>query len=371
MPLTPLEESFEDDNTNSLPVHHTSVHVMDNSNMTSSIPSLSIVSDDPIPSGDHTLSSRDNNKMAAYRRPPMVISSLADPVLQRKLSRYLNGSFDTTLGYTTTTDVTSDTDSIDHVKHPLAVNGCKVTHGRVDNDTQMPDKRTQSVTHKGTQGMTYKETQNSPELDNLWKKFISSPLYTDWVKSKRSPDAKTGMCYCEELKQLEYKSKHCTKLPVEVQTTSHDHMAHGSVNTNGDSHTTLYTDSAVQTSPSLLTTKSSNTSDAVLNDCPCTSSHVIKGTPPSSDNSFADQGSCNITGSCDATGSCEQPASLTKLSLQEACHLFKRDFISNCRHRQRMIHHTRKQREEQLLVTKHQAALADIAKHYKSHYQNG
>lgn len=376
-----MEESFEDNNTNSLPVHYTTVqHSVENS-VIASIPSLSIVSDDQptVLSGDHhALSSRDTNKMVAitvprqYSRPPVVTSSLVDPVLQNRFSKYLNGSFDSTLGYTTT-DVTSDTDSIDHVtKHPPAENAHKVTHGRLHSDVRMLDKRTQAVTQKGTRGVTNKETQKSTELDNLWKQFVASPLYTDWVRSKRSPDTKTGMCYCEELKQLEYKSRHCTKLPVKAQVTTHrDHTTCGNTNVSDDSNTTLYTDTAVQTSPSLLTaTTSTDTRDAVLTDCPCTSSHVIKGSPPSSDSSFSDQVSGEVTGSYDFTGSCEQPASLTKLSLQEACRLFKKDFITNSRQRQRMIHRTRKQREEELVTSKHQAALADLARQYKSH-QNG
>ena len=395
VPLTPLEESFEDDNT-TLPVQNTAA--VDTSFITSSIPSLSIVSDDhtTMLSSDHPmLASRDAQKArdphrvtavtkaGQYRGPPTVITSLVDPVLQNKLSRYLNGSFDSTVGYTTT-DITSDTDSVDHVKRPLTECVHKVTHRRVDNDVLMEDKRTQSVTHRGiqamthrgTQGMTDKETQKATELDNLWKHFIATPLYTDWVKPKRSSDAKTAMCYCEELKQLEYKSKHCTKLPMKPQVTTQAHTTQSSSNiTSSDSRTTLYTDSAVQTSPSLLqTTKStqcSDTSDPLLNDCPCISSHVIKGSPPSSDSSFGDQGSCDITESCDVSGSCEPPASLTKLSLQEACRLFKKDFISNCRHRQRMIHRTRKQREEEIIVNRHQAALVDMARQYKSQHQNG
>ena len=330
--------------------------------ITSSVTSLSIVSDDhsTMPSSDHPVSSRDTSKSAIattttqYKRPPAVVSSLVDPVLHNKFTRYLNGSFDTTLGYTTT-DVTSDTDSIDHVvKHPPAD---KVTHRRIDNAVQMPDKRTQSTTHKGTQSMTCQEAQKSTELDNLWKQFVTSPLYTDWVKAKRSPDAKTRMCYCEELKQIEYKSRHCIKLPVKHKVTTHYPTC---------SSSSLYTDTAVQTSPSLLrATQSCDTSDVVLTDCPCVSSHVIKGSPPSSNDSVDDQGSCDVTGSC------EQPTSLTELSLQEACQLFKKDFISNCRHRQRMICRTRKQREEELVINRHQAALVDMAREYKSRYQNG
>lgn len=321
-------------------------------------------------SNDHpTSSSRDANKAAIgsqYKRPPAVVTSLVDPVLHNKFTRYLNGSFDTTLGYTTT-DVTSDADSVGHVvKPPLRENTDKMTHRRVDNAVQVPDKRTQLMMHKGSQSMTCKETQSmtckeSTELNNLWKQFVASPLYTDWVKTKRSPYAKAGMCYCEELKQIEYKSRHCIKLPVKHEVTKHHTMCGTSDNS------TLYTDTGVQTSPSLLTvtTQSCDTSDAVLTDCPCVSSHVIKGSPPSSDNSVTDQGSCDVTGSC------EQPASLTELSLQEACRLFKKDFISNCRHRQRMIHHTRKQREEELVINRHQAALVDMARDYKSQYQNG
>ena len=331
---------------------------------------------------------RDSHKVAAvtkagqYRGPPVVITSLVDPVLHNKYSRYLNGSFDSTLGYTTT-DITSDTDSVEHVKRLVAEGAHKMTHRRVNNDVQMADKvtqpmthrGTQSVTHRGTQGMAHKETQKATELDNLWKHFIATPLHTDWVKPKRSPDANTAMCYCEELKQLEYKSKHCTKLPVKAQVTAHDHTTCNSGSTSSDSHTTLYTDSAVQTSPSLLratkSTQCSDISDPLLNDCPCVSSHVIKDSLPSSDSSFGDQGSCDVTESCDVTGSCEPPASLTKLSLQEACHLFKKDFISNCRHRQRMIHRTRKQREEEVVANRHRAALADLARQYKCQHQNG
>ena len=343
-------------------------------------------------------------KAGQYRGPPTVITSLVDPVLHNKFSRYLNGSFDSTVGYTTVTDVTSDTDSVEHVKRPLTEGAHKMTHRRINNDVQMTDKMThrgtqatthrgtqpmthrgtqammhrgtQSVTHRGTQDIPHKETQKATELDNLWKHFIATPLYTDWVKPKRSPDAaNTAMCYCEELKQLEYKSKHCTKLPVKTQVTTHDHTTCNNGSTSSDSHTTLYTDSAVQTSPSLLrvtkSTQCSDISDPTLNDCPCVSSHVIKDTPPSSDSSYGDQGSCDATESCDITGSCEQPASLTKLSLQEACRLFKKDFISNCRHRQRMIHHTRKQREEEVVASRHQAALADLARQYKCQHQNG
>ena len=363
-----MEESFEEDN-NSLQC--SSVQ------NTSLVPSLSIVSDDhstmPLSNDHPTSSSRDTNKPAIasqYKRPPAMVTSLIDPVLHNKFTRYLNGSFDTTLGYTTT-DVASDADSIGHVKPLSAEVTDKTTHRRVDNAIQVPDKRTQLMTHKGSQSMTCKETQSvackeaqkSTELDNLWKQFVASPLYTDWVK--RSPDAKTGMCYCEELKQIEYKSRHCIRLPVKHKVTTR--------HTTSSDNSTLYTDTGVQTSPSLLTvtTQSCDTSDAVLTDCPCVSSHVIKGSPPSSDNSVADQGSCDVTRSCDVTGSCEQPASLTELSLQEACRLFKKDFISNCRHRQRMIHHTRKQREEELVINRHEAALADMARDYKSRYQNG
>ena len=348
------------------------------------MPSLSIVSDDhstmPLSNDHPTSSSRDKPAIASqYKRLPAVVTSLVDPVLHNKFTRYLNGSFDTTLGYTTT-DVTSDTDSVGHVvKPPPAENTDKMTHRRVDNAIQVPDKtthkepqsmtckETQSVTCKETQSMTCKEAQRSTELDNLWKQFIVSPLYTDWVKAKRSPDAKAGMCYCEELKQIEYKSKHCIKLPVKHKVTTH-HTTYSS-----SDNSTSYTDTGVQTSPSLLTvsTQLCDTSDAVLTDCPCVSSHVIKGSPPSSDNSVIDQRSCDVTGSCDVTESCEQPASLTELSLQEACRLFKKDFISNCRHRQRMIHHTRKQREEEVVINRHQAALADMARDYKSQYQNG
>ena len=321
-------------------------------------------------SNDHPISSsRDTNQPAIatttnqYKRPPAVVS-LVDPVLHNKFTRYLDGSFDTTLGYTTT-DVTSDTDSTHHVvKHPPAENTDRMTHRKVDNALQMPDKRTQLMRHQGTQSMTCKEmtnkeAQKSTELDNLWKQFVGSPLYTDWVKAKRSPDAKTGMCYCEELKQIEYKSRHCIKLPVK-----HKVITHHTTCSNDNSYSTLYTDTAVQTSPSLLTV-TTQSCDVVLTDCPCVSSHVIKGSPPSPDNSVDDQGSCDVTGSC------EQPASLTELSLQEACQLFKKDFISNCRHRQRMIHHTRKQREEELVVNRHQVALANMARDYKSQYQNG
>ena len=357
VPLTPLEESFEEENT------LLQCSNVDHSVMTSSTPSLSIVSDNHSTSNDHSaLSSHDANKPASvvttlpsyYKRPPAVVSSLVDPVLHNKFTRYLNGSFESTLGYTTT-DITSDVDSIDHVKQIMAIeNNDKLTRGRVDNGVQVVDK-----THKGTQDMTCKETQRSTELDNLWKEFITGPLYTDWV---RSPDR---MCYCEQLKQIEYKSRHCVKLPVKQRATIH---CHGSGNT---SDTTLYSDTGVQTSPSLLTvTRSTGTTDALI-DCPCVSSHVIKASPPSSDNSFDDQGSCGITESCDITGSCEQPASLTDLSLQEACRLFKKDFISNSQRRQRMIHHTRRQREEESVINQHKVALANMAREYKRQYQNG
>lgn len=349
VPLTPLEESFEDNSTNSSPVQHT----IDNS--TASIPPLSIISD------DHTLSSRDTNKTTAgtvtskYNRPPAVIPSLVDSVLHNKFSRYLNGSFDSMLGYTTT-DVTSDVDSVDHVKHPLVEN--KMMCGRVDNPVRVADKRIQLMTHKGTQLVTHKgtqckETQKSTELDNLWQKFLTSPLYIDWVES----DHNGGMCYCEELKQLEYKCRNCRKLSTKPQVTVH----HEHSTCSGDSRTTLYTDTGTQTSPSLLrTTKSTQ-----LTNCPCVSSCVIRGSPPSSDSSLSDQGSCDLTGSY------EQPASLTKLSLQEACHMFKRDFISNCRHRQKMINLIKRQREEELLANRHQAALADLMRDHKTQYQNG
>ena len=361
MPLTPLEESFEEDNTSLLNVQHSVI--------TSSTPSLSIISDNYSTSNDHsTLSSRDVNKPAGvvttlpsyYKRPPTVVSSLVDPVLHNKFTRYLNSSFESTLGYTTT-DVTSDVDSIDHVKQIMDVkqimateNNDKMTHGRVDNGAQVVDK-TQVTTHKGTQSVTRKETQRSTELDNLWKQFITGPLYTDWVKSA------DGMCYCEQLKQIEYKSRHCMKLPVKHRVATHH------CSSSNTSDTTLYSDTAVQTSPSLLTlTRSTDTTDAFLTDCPCVSSHVIKASPPSSDNSTFDDKE-----SCDITGSCEQPASLTELSLQEACQLFKRDFISNSQHRQRMIHHTRRQREEELVINQHKVALANMARECKKQYQNG
>lgn len=314
----------------------------------------------------HTLSSRDTtNKINIgtirtanqYRRPPPVVSSsLVDPILHNKFSRYLNGSFDSTVGYTTT-DVTSDVDSVEHPS--LTEKMHKVTHWRVDSGTQVPEKRIQSLTHKGTQSMTYRGTQSkSTEMDNLWKEYLVSPLHTDWVV--RSTDAKTEMCYCEELKQLEYTARHCTKLPVKPQVTAHPTHTDSSNN----SHSTLYTDTAVQTSPSLLTaTLSSDTSDVPLTNCPCVSSHVIKGSSPTSDSSSDQESS-------DLIGSCEQPASLTKLSLQEACRLFKKDFISNCHHRQRMIHRTRKQREEEMVINKHQTALANLARDYKMHHQN-
>lgn len=361
-----MEESFE--KTNTSPVQYTS-EAHNNSIITSSTPSLSIISDDHsiIMSNEHhtTLSSRDANKEKIanqYSRPPAVVPSLVDPVLHNKLSRYLNGSFDSTMGYTTT-DVTSDTDSIE--KHPLVKNTHKMTQ-RVNNNEQVPDKRTtQVMTHKGTQGVTYKKTEESTELDNLWKQFVASPLYTDWVKCKRSSDTKTAaMCYCEELKQLEYNSKHRAKLPVKkpqaVTHREHTTCDHSGTTINTSDYTSHTSDIGVQTSPSLLrATKSTDTSDALLTDCPCVSSHVIKGSPPSSDSSFDDQGSHDLARSH------EQPASPTELSLQEACHLFKRDFISNCRHRQRMIHRTRKQREEELVTKRHQTVLADLAREYK------
>lgn len=389
--MTPLDESFEDENnTSSSPAEYTSLQRTIDS-ITSSIPPLSIVSDDTttLSSHNHTLASRDSKKRKVVTAPPNqynraspAVPSLVDPVLHNKFTRCLNGSFDSTIGYTTC----SDTDSVDRVvKHPLVENTYKMTSRGLDTVVQTPDKL---VTHKGTelvtQGMACKEAQKSTELDSLWRQFLASPLYTDWVKC-RSPDTnsvKPGMCYCtcEELKQTEYRNWHCTKVSTKPQMTAyHDDTTSTSNNannttstTNKSSDTTLYTDTAVQTSPSLLmNTKSTHssdtiTSDALLSDCPCVSSHVIRGSPPSSDSSCGDH-----QGSCVLTGSFEQPASLTQLSLQEACRLFKRDFITNCRHRQKMINSSRKLREEQLVVDRHQAALADLGRDFMTKYGNG
>jgi len=329
-------------------------------------------------------------ELGHYTRPPTMVPPLVDPVLHNKYSRYLDGSFDSSVGYTTT-DVTSDCGSV--TTHPLFMRTHKVTNGVTQPGvTQMVHKMADSMTHTKQNNKSQTKTDDIPqvelkrtqtgqqmmELDLLWKQFLVSPLYTEWVEPKRSPDSSDPCskptCYCEELKQLEYKTKHHATLsakPPMIETNAY---------ISGD---TTYSDStlvstAVQTSPSLLkdtlSTKSSSryflsqeSSSATLNDCPCASSHVIRGSPQSSDTSTSDQGSHNHF--------IDRPASLTTLSLQEACRMFKGDFISNCRQRQKMILHTRRQREEDEVASRHQVALAGSVRdqkrstfHHHSHY---
>ena len=360
-----------------------------------------------------TLSSCDDNKMAAtaaelghYTRSPTTVPVLVDPVLHNKYSRYLNGSFDSSVGYTTT-DVTSDCGSI--ATHPLVMRTHKMTNGvtqpgykRTDGMTQMIHKMKDSVTqteqkmtdnephprtdcipqvaHKRTQ--TEKDRQQIMELDLLWKQFLVSPLYTEWVEPKGSPDpnepCSKPTCYCEELKQLHHKTKHHATIPAKPPMVDTNMYSSGDT-TYSDNSTLVNT--AVQTSPSLLkdtlSTKPSShymlsqeSSGAMLNDCPCASSYVIRGSPPSSDTSTSDQGSHDHF--------IDRPASLTTLSLQEACHMFKGDFISNCRQRQKMILHTRRQREEDEVVNRHQAALVGSVRdqkrstsHHHHHHHTG
>ena len=327
-------------------------------------------------------------ELGHYTRPPTLVPSLVDPVLHNKYSRYLDGSFDNSVGYTTT-DVTSDCGSV--ATHPLVMR----TH-KMSGVTQPGHKRTNGMVHKVANGVTqteqmltdsesqprtdgiphvvHKRTQTEDrqqiiELDLLWKQFLVSPLYTEWVEPKRSPDpsdpCSKPTCYCEKLKQLQYKTKHHAPLPAKPP------MVDTSTYTSGDttcSDKSTLVNTAVQTSPSLLkdtlSTKSSShyllsqeNSDATLNDCPCISSHVIRGSTQSSNTSISDQGSHDHF--------IDQPASLTTLSLQEACRMFKGDFISNCRQRQKIILLTRRQREEDEVANRHQVALAGSARDQK------
>ena len=330
-------------------------------------------------------------ELGHYTRPPTLIPSLVDPALHNKYSRYLDGSFDSSVGYTTT-DVTSDCGSV--ATHPLVMRTHKMSGG-----TQPGHKRTNGVVHKVANSVTqteqkmtdsesqtrtdgiphvvHKRTQTEDrqqiiELDLLWKQFLVSPLYTEWVEPKRLPNpndpCSKPTCYCEELKRLQYKTKHHAILPAKPP------MVDTSIYTTGDTtcsdKSTLVT-TAVQTSPSLLkdtfSSKSSShyllsqeSSDATLNDCPCASSHVIWGSPQSSHTSTSDQGSHDHF--------IDRPASLTTLSLQEACHMFKGDFISNCRQRQKLILHTRRQREADDVANRHQIALAEDQKKSTSHH---